>query len=281
MALIFQYFAFATAISYACVPMIFIYQLRHGVLKEERLSILSIAALYLNGLFYFILSFVKFRKEPEIDVADFCNLFGAYLGLIYIILYYKYFYYETRQKLFFLILTIVIISSVGLIFLEYFIAYDNYNFPYFKLLEWIGVLFNIFEYFPMGFDIIYLIKNKISEKFTIFGASCGLINSIFWLICSILESKNEENGDNDKYHSLVANILGIILCLIQFFILLIFKKEEEEEKEDDENKDEKEDDENTYKKMEDNIKIEEIQNSETNVNRGEKTKSISSIENYM
>jgi hypothetical protein len=282
MTLIFQYFAFATAIAYACVPMIFIYQLRHGVLKEERLSILSIAALYLDGLFYFILSFVKFRKEPEIDVADFCNLFGAYLGLIYIILYYKYFYYETRQKLFFLILTIVIISSIGLGFLEFFIAFNNYNSFCYKLLEWIGVLFNIFEYFPMGFDIIYLIKNKISEKFTIFGASCGLINSIFWLIWSILESKNEENGDHDKYHSLVANILGIILCLIQFFILLIFRKEEEEEeKEDDENKDEKEDDENAYKKLEDNIKIEEIQNSETDVNNRDKTKSVSTIENYM
>ena len=279
MALIFQYFAFVTAIAYACVPIIFIYQLKHGVLQEERLSILSIAALYLNGLFYFVLSFVKFRIEPDIDVADFCNLFGAYLGFIYIILYYKYLYYEKRKKLFFIILTIVIISSVGLSILVYFIAYDNYKSSYYNLLEWIGVLFNVFEYFPLGFDIIYLIKNKIAEKFTIFGASCGIINSIFWLIWSILE--NNENHNTNKYHSLVANIFGIILCLVQFFLLLIFKKDEEEEKEDDENKDEKEDDENTYKKMEDNVKTEEMQNSETNVNKAEKTKSISTIENYM
>ena len=33
--------------------------------------------------------------------------------------------------------------------------------------------------------------------------------------------------------------------------------------------------------MEDNVKTEEMQNSETNVNKAEKTKSISTIENYM
>ena len=70
-----------------------------------------------------------------------------------------------------------------------------------------------------------MIKNKISEKYTLFGSIFGSINSIFWFIWAI-------TNDNNKTHSIVANIFGILLCLSQFLIFYIFKKDEEEENDD-------------------------------------------------
>ena len=250
------FFVLLAALAYALVPSIFLVQLKHGVLKEERLSIIGILSFYMNALIYLVLSVSKLINEDILEINDFCNLLGATLGLVYIILYYNYFYYEKNKKLFYIFISIIIVSSIIIIPIELKFSKDQLLF---EIFEWIGVFFNIFEYLPLGFNFIYLIKNKISDKYTLFGAFFGIINSIFWLIWAIINSIENENEKEkeSKYHSIVANICGIILCLSQFIIFLIFRKPEEEEEE--ESKD-------NYKTIEDDndVKIEINKNDVNN-----------------
>ena len=93
-----------------------------------------------------------------------------------------------------------------------------------KAFDWIGVFFNIFENLPLGFDIIYLIKNKISEKFTLFSAFFGLLNEIVWLSWALYGAiKNKD----DLYHSIIANIFGIFIQITVFFLFFKFRVNEE------------------------------------------------------
>ena len=49
-----DYVAFGIAILYTLVPIAFFYQYSSGVIKENKVSILGILFLYLNGLTYFL-----------------------------------------------------------------------------------------------------------------------------------------------------------------------------------------------------------------------------------
>ena len=213
----FSYFGFITAIAYTFVPSIFLYVLlKFNVLNEESISILGILSLYINAFIYFFNSII----EPKgIQAYDFCNLFGTYLGFIYLLLYIKYLFYNTEKNKFFLFIGIIILSSILVFLFELFIIKKRNNY----IIEWIGVIFNILEYLPLGFNLFYLIKNKISQNFTLFGSIIGLFNAIIWLIRAIIN--NIENKAN-KYHSIVANIFGILLCILQIIIYFLFKKEQ-------------------------------------------------------
>lgn len=209
----FSYFGFITAIAYTFVPSIFLYVLlKFNVLSEESISILGILSLYINAFIYFFNSIIE---PKEIQAYDLCNLFGTYLGFIYLLLYIKYLFYNTEKKKFFLFIGIIILSSILVFIFELFINK--------KVIEWIGVIFNILEYLPLGFNLFYLIKNKISQNFTLFGSIIGLFNAIIWLIRAII--LNIEYRAN-KYHSIVANIFGILLCIFQIIIYFLFKKEQ-------------------------------------------------------
>ncbi len=100
-----------------------------------------------------------------------------------------------------------------------------------KIFSWLAVIFNVTEYFPLGFSIIYLFKHKVSEKYTIFGAFFGLLNCIAWLAWAIHAITE---GDN-LWHSVVANILGICLEITQFILIFLFKRKDEEDNSNIEN----------------------------------------------
>ena len=209
----FSYFGFITAIAYTFVPSIFLYVLlKFNVLSEESISILGILSLYINAFIYFFNSIIE---PKEIQAYDLCNLFGTYLGFIYLLLYIKYLFYNTEKKKFFLFIGIIILSSILVFIFELFINK--------KVIEWIGVIFNILEYLPLGFNLFYLIKNKISQNFTLFGSIIGLFNAIIWLIRAIILNIQDKAN---KYHSIVANIFGILLCILQIIIYFLFKKEQ-------------------------------------------------------
>lgn len=214
----FSYFGFITAIAYTFVPSIFLYVLlKFNVLNEESISILGILSLYINAFIYFFNSII----EPKgIQAYDFCNLFGTYLGFIYLLLYIKYLFYNTEKNKFFLFVGVIILSSILVFLFELFINKKGNNY----IIEWIGVIFNILEYLPLGFNLFYLIKNKISQNFTLFGSIIGLFNAIIWLIRAII--LNIQDKDINKYHSIVANIFGILLCILQIIIYFLFKKEQ-------------------------------------------------------
>ena len=214
---------FFTQILYVLTPIAFITQLKNRVLHEERVSIFCLLSMYTNAFVYFWTSAYKVEAGADINPMDFCNLAGFYLGLIYLILYIYFVYFKSSKKKFviFLVLIVVISVSVWLI-IKYTVKKDNVAD---KIFNWIGFVFNVLEYFPIGFSIIYLIKNKISEKFTLFGAFFGLLNATTWLAWAI----KSQIGGADLIHSIVANSLGICLTISQFVLFLVFRKKEIEE----------------------------------------------------
>jgi len=208
--------AFAIAFIYTLVPIAFFYQYSSGVIKPIRISIFGILFLYLNGLTYFIVTIKKgIDGEDKIILRDFSNLSGAILGIFYSIYYIYLMQFKEHRYKFYICLCLILISLLSLILLALLIPA--------KIYEFIGVVFNIGEYLPLGFDYFYLIKHKISDKYTLFSAIPGIVNTIIWLIWAILKVVN----DGEKYHSLIANIFGFLLCTSQFIIFFCFKKNEE------------------------------------------------------
>ena len=212
---ILDYICFFSAIIYTLVPAIFLYILQLKLFNEESLSILGILFMYCNAFLYFVQSACNSNK---IEVMDFCNLAGAYLSLIYLFLYLKHLFYKTEKQKFFIFMTIIILASTLAFCIEYFTRDDNNAF---KIIEWVGVLFNILEYLPIGFNLFYLLKNKISNTFILLSGVMGFINSLVWLIWAIARFIKEK----EKIHSLIANIFGILLSLLQIFIYYIFRNE--------------------------------------------------------
>ena len=217
------FFGFFTQILYNFVPAIFLFQLKYGVLKTERLNCIGILCLYGNAFIYFFVSIFHRKESEDIDPLDFCNLTGAYLGFVYMVLYFYFIYFKTNKRYaLILIFTLSIVS--GSIFLLIFQTVDSdENNNWVKFFNWIGVIFNVLENLPLGFNIVFLIKNKISEKFTLFGAFFGIINCSIWLAWAIYGVFNS----GTQYHSIVANILGISMHIIQFFLFFKFRKDDE------------------------------------------------------
>jgi NADH:ubiquinone oxidoreductase subunit 2 (subunit N) len=142
-------------------------------------------------------------------------------------------YYQDNKLKFYIIVCLLIISSVIVGVIEYLLRNEEI---FVGIINWIGVIFNIGEYLPIGFDYFYLVKNKISEKYTLLGAYVGIINTILWLIWSIIRTftnieDQQNNGKNNekKYHSFVANIFGLLLCLSQLALYYIYKKDDEKD----------------------------------------------------
>ena len=217
---IYCFLGFITQILYNLIPIAFIYQLKHNVLNRERISCVGISCLYGNAFIYFFISFFKRKPDDEIDPLDFCNLAGAYLGFVYIILYIYYAYCKINQKLSIILISILVFVSSSIFLIIMFTVDSNEDNISAKLFNWIGVIFNVLENLPIGFNIVYLIKNKISEKFTLLGASVGFINNIIWLIWAI---KKVNRGEN-RHYSIIANIFAICLHIFIFFLFFIFMK---------------------------------------------------------
>jgi hypothetical protein len=222
----FCFFGFFTQNLYNLVPIVFLIQLKIGLLKPERLTCFGILCLYGNAFIYFFLSIFHKGKDEDLDPLNFCNLAGAYLGFIYLILYFYHMYFKTN-KLYALLFTIILALVSGIIFiiLALTVNEDDDN-TYLHIFNWIGVIFNVLENLPLGFNIIYLIKNNISEKFTLIGATIGIINEITWLSWAIYSVKVNEGK---LYHSITANILGICIHITQFFLFFYNPKDEEDE----------------------------------------------------
>ena len=217
--------AFIFGIIYTLVPIAFFYQYTHKVIPKDRTSILGILCLFLNGLTYFVATLLNGLQDTprQVILRDFTNLSGAILGFGYCLFYiYVMLWKEQKMKAIFYFCFMLIISL--LMILLGIALTDGGN-----IIEYIGVVFNIFEYLPLGFDLFYLIKNRISDKFTLFSAIPGIINAIIWLIWACINVAGSNSGQIEqgkKYHSLVANLLGFLLCLTQFIIFFLGKKED-------------------------------------------------------
>ena len=211
---------FLTQILYILTPITFIIQLKSGVVKEERVSIFGLLSLYCNAYIYFFTSLYKIKEGADINPLDFCNLAGAYLGFVYLIIYLFFVYIKGKDKKIKGInyIAILIVGSIAVWLIIKFTVEDGNVAD--KIFNWLGVVFNVTEYFPIGFNIIYLLKNKISEKYTIFGAFFGFLNCVAWLTWAIQAVCN----GTDLAHSIAANSLGICLEIAQFALFFVFKR---------------------------------------------------------
>ena len=215
---------FFTQIFYILTPIAFVIQLKNGVLHQERVSIFGLLSLYCNAVIYFITSMYKTQSEKDIDPLDFCNMGAFYLGFIYLVIYFYFIYYKVNKRKGIIFIAILAVGTLIVwLIIHFTIKKDNI---WDKIFSWIGVVFNVTEYFPLGFSIIYLIKNKISEKYTLFGAFFGFLNCVAWLCWAI--NAVFVNHDN-LYHSIVANCLGICLQIAQFTLFFLFRNNDSEE----------------------------------------------------
>ena len=198
-------------------------QLKAGVIHHERVSIFGLLSLYSNAFIYFFTSLNK-RVTSEIDPLDYSNLLGAYAGLMYLLfyIYFVHFKKDKKRGIIFTVILVVVSVIVEIIILFTVKEKDSVGD---KIFSWLGVIFNVTEYFPLGFSIIYLIKHKISEKFTIFGAFFGLLNCIAWLAWAIHAVYEGSN----LWHSIVANCLGICLEITQFILIFLFRRKDEDD----------------------------------------------------
>lgn len=209
---------FFTQIFYTLTPIAFVIQLKNNVLKRERVSIFGLLSMYSNAFIYFWTSIYKIPSGKDVDPLDFCNLAGFYLGLIYLIIYIYYVHFKVNKVFGIYYISILIVGSLGVwLIVKYTVEPNN---VWDKIFNWMGVVFNVLEYFPLGFSIIYLIQHKISEKYTLFGAFFGILNAIAWLAWAIHACVTGA----DLTHSIVANSLGIILELCQFGLFFTFRK---------------------------------------------------------
>jgi hypothetical protein len=197
-------------------------------LKPERLNCFGILCLYGNAFIYFFISIFHKEEDEDLDPLNFCNLAGAYLGFVYLILYFYHMYYKTN-KLYSLLFMIILAVVSGIIYITIAKTINENDNIFLLIFNWIGVIFNILENLPLGFNIIYLIKNNISEKFTLIGATIGIINEITWLSWAIYSVKVNESK---LYHSIIANILGICIQITIFFLFFYNRKDEEDEEDD-------------------------------------------------
>ena len=219
------FFGFITQILYSFVPILFIIQLKNNMLKKERLSCIALISLYANAFIYFWVSIYRISEDGEIDSLDFANMTGWYLGLIYVIIYFYYYFFKENKLKFFIYISVLVLVSLGVFLIICFTIKPEDNIAR-KIFNWLGIIFNILENLPMGFNIVYLIKNKVSEKYTLFGAFFGLINSIAWLAWAI----HATFVDHDSLeHSIVANCLIICLHILQFTLFFIFRKGDDSE----------------------------------------------------
>ena len=155
-------------------------------------------------------------------------MIGLFLGFIYLFLFYYFLYFDKNKIKFFIPIILLIIISVSLLLIiKYFIKekddawYKVFNYGF-------GTVFNIGENLPLGFDIIYLIKHKISERNTLFGAFGGIVNTNIWLIWAIYKVVKEEEN---LHYSIVANSIAICLHILQFILFFVFRKKVIDEKE--------------------------------------------------
>ena len=218
-------FAFIVALIYTFVPIAFFYQYSAGVIKQYKVSILGILCLYLNGLIYFIATITNgIGTEEKVVLRDFSNLSGAILGFGYCIYYCYIMFYKDHRMKFYIYLLLIFIPIPFLILLACLI---NKKETIVEIYEYVGVIFNIFEYLPLGFNFLYLIKNKISEKYTLFSSIPGILNTLIWLAWAADKAAKEEEEEDKKIHSLIANIIGFLLCLTQIIIFFLFKQEDD------------------------------------------------------
>ena len=220
---IYDFLGFTTQILYNLTPIIYNMQVSYDSFEIQDISIISVFCLYINAFIYFFLNLFNDENDgTTLVLRDYCNLLGTFLGLSYLAIYYYERYKDEDINKMLLNYGLVLAISGTIIIFEYIFIISNNNIIYNYLFKWIGVIPNVLEYFPIGSNIFYLIKNKISYSFLLTGGILGLINTIVWFIWAIQYTLANKN--DPQYHSMVANFLAITLNVTQLYIFYKYKR---------------------------------------------------------
>ena len=220
-----DFLGFVTNIFYILTPILFNMLIEYETFEIESISVLAVFSMYCNAFIYFFLGLFAENSGNSFVLRDYCNLIGSFLGLVYLAIYfYERYKDEDYIKIIINYFFVAIISAIIIAF-EYFFIIKNYNNTYKMMFKWIGVFPNVLEYFPIGLNICYLIRNKKAEKFLLIGGIFGLINTIVWFIWALKTTIT--NKDDPQYHSICANILSLSVIILQFYVFFKYKKDEE------------------------------------------------------
>ena len=216
-----DFLGFISCILYDLTPILFNMLIDQGSFEIESISILSIFNIYINASIYFFQGLFSQSNDGSFVLRDYCNLIGTFLGLVYLTIYFYERYKDDIKSIIFYYFVILVVSAIILI-LEYIFIISRYDVIYIMMFKWIGVFPNVLEYFPIGYNILYLIKNKIAYKFLVIGGIFGLFNSIVWFIWAIITTITNKN--DPQYHSICANALSIFMNFLQFYIFYKYKR---------------------------------------------------------
>ena len=219
-----DFLGFSTNICYVLTPILFNMLIEYETFEIESVSVLAVFSMYCNAFIYFFLGLFAENSGNSFVLRDYCNLIGAFLGLVYLTIYfYEKYKDEDPKKIIINYLFVAVISAIIIAF-EYIFIITNYNNIYRMMFKWIGVFPNVLEYFPIGLNICYLIKNKKAKKFLMIGGIFGLLNTIVWFIWALKTTLTIK--DDPQYHSICANTLSISVIMLQFFVFCKYKKDE-------------------------------------------------------
>lgn len=209
---------FITSIIYFIVsPIQFLFNLNKKNLNVEYISIFGLGNLYLTGILFFFYSVATANRVEDYELMEFCNLIGAIFLFIYIILYFNFMYSGCKQ---FLYISIFVLFSFLLCFVEYQLIKTKIKI--FKdVIFYIANVINVLMYLPIGFNILKIIKDKYPERLILNTSILGLINCISWLSFGI-KSVFIENGESE--HIIIANIIGLSICIIQIILYYRYLK---------------------------------------------------------
>ena len=216
-----------TQFLYTLTPIAFFVRLKWVYINDE--SYFGFLCLYLNSFLYSLINIYKLKSLSSVLLV--CHLPTIIIGIFYLSLYYHIFYGKRennnrKEGLFDLI--IIGGSIIIWVLIHFTITKNNILFD---VYDWINAVFNVAQYFPIGHNIISLIKWKDINIYALIGTFFGLANCISWLLLAIHALIEAEDN---VYYLIVANCLGICVEIAQFVLIILsnidyFKKKSNNE----------------------------------------------------
>ena len=216
-----------TQFLYTLTPIAFFVRLKWVYINDE--SYFGFLCLYLNSFLYSLINIYKLKSLSSVLLV--CHLPTIIIGIFYLALYYHIFYgkRENNNRKEGLFDLIIIGGSIIIWVLIHFTITKNN--VLFDVYDWINAVFNVAQYFPIGHNIISLIKRKDINIYALIGTFFGLANCISWLLLAIHALIEAEDN---VYYLIVANCLGICVEIAQFVLIILsnidyFKKKSNNE----------------------------------------------------
>ena len=150
-------------------------------------------------------------------LKEFIMIFGNIINLIIDIIFliwYIYYYVDKKNKKCSYYSGILLLITIFLFFILV-------NFFPEKLLGKSAMIFNILMFFGPCQNIFKVIKTGNYKLLSILSSSIGFIMSFCWVLYGVFIN---------NINSIIPNLFGVILCLIQMLFYLIYKYKTSEDK---------------------------------------------------